>query len=60
MAGGEFEIFKGKKSQFYFRLRAKNGEIILQSEGYTSKSGCKNGIKSVKVNSGDEEKFNIG
>ena len=57
MADGHFEIFKGKDSQFYFRLRAENGKIILGSEGYTSKSGCQNGINSVKVNSEFEDSF---
>lgn len=45
---GKFEIFLGTNSQFYFRLKASNGRIILQSEGYTTKDSCKNGISSVK------------
>jgi hypothetical protein len=28
----QFELFKGKDEQFYFRLRADNGEPILASE----------------------------
>lgn len=49
---GKFEIFKSsRKSQYYFRLKAGNGEIILGSEGYVSKQGCQNGIQSVKDNS---------
>lgn len=48
-----FEIFTGEDKQSYFRLRAANGEIMLSSEGYASKSGAENGIVSVKTN-GDE------
>ena len=46
----KFEIFKNKKNEYQFRLKAGNGEIIATSEGYTSKAGCKNGIDSVKKN----------
>ncbi|WP_426061472.1 YegP family protein [Hymenobacter sp. B1770] len=36
--------------QYWYRLRADNGEIIQSGEGYTSKAGCENGIQSVKAN----------
>ena len=46
-----FEIFKSEKSgKYYFRLKAKNGEIILASEAYEQKAGAENGILSVKEN----------
>jgi len=35
-----FEIFMDKKKKFRFRLKAPNGEIICQSEGYESKQAC--------------------
>ncbi len=44
----KFTIFKGSNGEFYFNLKAGNGERILRSEGYISKQGCENGIKSVK------------
>ncbi len=50
MKNPKFEIYTDKRGEFRFRLRAKNGEPILASEGYTSKSACKNGIASVKTN----------
>jgi len=50
----KFEVYKDKKGEFRFRLKAKNGEIILASEGYASKAGCLNGIESVKKNSTSE------
>ena len=50
----KFEIYLDKAGEFRFRLKASNGEIILASEGYKSKAGCKNGIESVKKNAGSE------
>ncbi len=53
-----FELFQSEKSgEFYFRLKAKNGQIILSSQGYTTKAACQNGIDSVKKNSQDETRF---
>ena len=47
----KFEIFQSEKNKkFYFRLKAKNGQVILQSQGYADKSGCKKGIASVQKN----------
>ncbi len=51
----KFEIFK--TAQYYFRLKASNGEIILASEGYTGKQGCQNGIDSVKGNAPDDSRY---
>lgn len=53
----KYEIYSGKNGQFYFRLKAANGEVILASEGYVSKAGCENGIASVKKNAGDEAHY---
>lgn len=54
---GKFEIFKDKKEEFRFRLKASNGEIILASEGYKAQSGCTNGIESVKKNSTEDSQY---
>lgn len=56
---GKFEIFCDKAGEYRFRLKAGNGQIILASEGYTSKDGCENGIESVKENSQDENRYDI-
>ena len=45
-----YEIFKSKNGQFYWRLKARNGEVIAISEGYTSKENAINGIRSVQEN----------
>lgn len=45
---GIFEIFKGSDESFYFRLKAPNGEIIAQSQGYASKQGAERGASAVQ------------
>tara|TARA_R110002051_G_scaffold322792_1_gene414207 strand:- start:797 stop:1126 length:330 start_codon:yes stop_codon:yes gene_type:complete len=54
---GKFVITKRANGEFQFNLKADNGQVILTSEGYSSKSGCENGISSVKTNSKDDSKF---
>jgi uncharacterized protein len=57
MNNPKFELYEDKGGQYRFRLRARNGQIILASEGYTSKSGCKNGIASVQNNAADDTRY---
>ena len=51
----KFEVYTDKAGEFRFRLKATNGQIIATGEGYKSKSGCMNGIESVKKNAADSE-----
>lgn len=53
----KFEIKNRVDGEYYFNLKARNGEIILTSEGYTTKANCKKGIESVMENSKYEERF---
>ena len=48
--GPKFEVYKDKRGEFRFRLKAANGETIATGEGYTSKAGCLKGIESIKKN----------
>lgn len=41
---------KAKNGRFIWNLKVTSGEPILTSQMYASKSGAKNGIKSVKKN----------
>jgi len=52
---GKFEVYKDKKGEFRFRLKAGNGEIIATGEGYKNKQGCLNGIESIKKNAPEAE-----
>ena len=51
----KFEMYQDKAGEFRFRLKARNGEIIGVSEGYTSKANCVNGVESVKKNAAEAE-----
>ena len=54
---GKFEIKKDKAGKFRFSLKAGNGQVILASQGYASRSGCENGIESVRKNSKKDSMF---
>ena len=51
----KFEMYQDKAGEFRFRLKARNGEIIATSEGYTTKAACENGIESVRKNAPESE-----
>ncbi len=53
----KFVISKRTNGEFQFNLKAGNGQVILTSEGYSSKANCENGIESVRKNSQDDSKF---
>jgi uncharacterized protein YegP (UPF0339 family) len=57
MNNPKFQVFQGGNNQYYFRLRARNGQIILASQGYTAKQSCFNGIESVKANAPNPSRF---
>lgn len=54
---GKFELKQLKNEQYLFNLKAGNGQIILTSEQYKSKSGALNGIESVRKNAVDAGRF---
>lgn len=54
---GKFEIFVDSGRKYRFRLKADNGDIILASEAYEAKSGCSNGIESVKKNAPNDDRY---
>ena len=54
---GNFEITNRTNGDFQFNLKAGNGQVILTSQGYTSKASCENGIESVRKNSQDDSMF---
>ncbi len=54
---GKFVIKKRTNGEFQFNLKASNGQVILTSEGYTTKAACENGIASIRTNSQDDSKY---
>jgi uncharacterized protein YegP (UPF0339 family) len=53
----KFEIKKGKNGKFHFNLKSGNGQVILSSQMYGTRSSAENGINSVKKNSQNEALF---
>ena len=51
----KFEMYEDKAGEFRFRLKARNGQVIAVSEGYTTKASCEHGIASVKKNAPEAE-----
>jgi uncharacterized protein YegP (UPF0339 family) len=54
---GKFSISKRTNDQFQFNLKADNSQVILTSQGYTTKAACENGIESVKKHSIADDNF---
>ena len=50
---GAFEPLTSKDGHPYFVLKASNGQVIGQSQMYTSADGCKLGMESVKRHAPD-------
>ena len=47
---GKFELYRDRKKEWRFRLKASNGKIIAISEAYTTERAARNGIESVRSN----------
>lgn len=56
---GKFTQSLGKDGKYYFALKAGNGEVILQSQGYASKASCAKGIESVRKNAAEASRFEM-
>ncbi|REC46167.1 YegP family protein [Chryseobacterium pennipullorum] len=54
---GKFIVSKRTNGDFQFNLKAGNGQVILTSQGYSTRSSCENGIGSVKTNAQEDSKF---
>ena len=54
---GKFEIKAGRTGKFRFNLKASNGQVILTSEAYETRSAAVKGITSVKKNAGNDKRF---
>lgn len=54
---GKFVISTRKNGEFQFNLKADNGQVILASEGYTTRTACENGIESVRKNASDDARY---
>ena len=49
----KIQIFRDARGQFRFRLTAPNSEVLVTSEAYTTKQGCRRGIRAVQENASE-------
>ena len=54
---GWYELNKLDDDRYHFTLNAKNGEVILSSEIYNTRTAAHNGIRSVQSNVGNAERY---
>ncbi len=54
---GKFEVKTDNAGKYRFNLKARNGQVILASQGYADKAGCMNGVESVKKNASNDDMF---
>lgn len=54
-----FELFVGHDGDYYFNLAATNHEVVLSSEGYSSRTGALTGILSVLNNAGETANYDL-
>lgn len=57
VANSAYEVFKAKNGRFYFRLRARSGEIILSSQGYSLRSSAIRAVQSVRNYASDSAHY---
>jgi hypothetical protein len=54
---GKYVIESANDEQFYFNLKAVNGQVILTSEMYKAKANAQNGIESIQNNSATDDNY---
>ncbi|MHB8875025.1 MAG: YegP family protein [Myxococcaceae bacterium] len=54
-----FEIFRGLNLKYYFHARAANGQIVLQSQGYSTRSGAVAGQTTVQTNGTNPARYTV-
>jgi len=51
-----FEVFKSENDhQFHWRLKAANNKTVAQSEAYTTKDACIEGMEAVRTAAKDDQ-----
>jgi uncharacterized protein YegP (UPF0339 family) len=58
--GARFTLWKeASDNEWHFKLLAADGEALLNSEGYTGRTGAVNGIESVRANGTDAANYQV-
>lgn len=48
MAKSPYAIFQDAAGEWRFNVKGANGEIVAQSEGYTTRRGCERGLQALQ------------
>ncbi len=54
-----FETFTGTDGKFYFHMRAKNGQTVLASQAYTTRTNANKGVRAVIANGDEAERYEV-
>ena len=54
-----FETVKGSDGKTYVHLRAANGQIVLQTQGYSSKSAAAKGVAAIEAAAVQADRFEV-
>ncbi|MCC6336085.1 MAG: YegP family protein [Myxococcales bacterium] len=46
-------------ARYYFHLKAANGQVVLQSQGYSTRASANNGVTSVKTNALNRGRYEV-
>jgi hypothetical protein len=58
--GARFDLWRDKSdNEWHFVMRADDGRILLESEGYQGRTGAVNGIESVRLNGKDLGRYQV-
>lgn len=59
--GGDvrFETVRGSDGKTYVHLRAANGQIVLQTQGYSSRGAAEDGIEAIEDAAVDADRFEV-
>lgn len=55
LSNPKYQVYQDRAGEYRFRLKARNGQIVAVSEGYTSHKACMDGVESVRRNAPDAE-----
>lgn len=48
MRKSPYEILQDRAGEWRFHVKGANGEIVAQSEGYTTRRGCERGLAALQ------------
>ena len=55
LSNPKYQVYQDRAGEYRFRLKARNGQIVAVSEGYTTHKACVDGVESVRKNAPDAE-----